>query len=90
MAEWKFNVVSVCLTTASSIGGALTLIAGRGAGMEALSSLLPLVIFGGGGLALAFVLGLAAAFRKEQPYLLTLLSIALPPVAALLAPLLGR
>ena len=58
--------------------------------MEALSSLLPLIIFGGGGLAVAFLLGLVALARGEQPPFLTLLALGIPPVAGLLAPAPGR
>jgi len=58
--------------------------------MEALSSLLPLIVFGGGGLVVAFFLGVAAMFRGEQPYVFTILAIAIPPVAGLIAPALGR
>jgi hypothetical protein len=58
--------------------------------MEALSSLLPLIVFGGGGLVVAFLLGVVAIFRGEQPNSLTILAISIPPVAGLLAPSLGR
>ena len=86
----KFSVISLIISGITSLVGAAVIVGGRGAGMEALSSLLPLIVFGGGGLVVAFFLGIAAMFRGEQPYALTLLAIAIPPAVGLLAPALGR
>ena len=60
--------------------------------MEALSILLPLigVVGGGGGLRVAFFLGVVAMCRGERPYILTSLAIAIPLAAGLLAPAPGR
>ena len=86
----KLNVISIIISAVTSLIGAAVIISGRGAGMEALASLLPLIVFGGGGLVVAFFLGVAAMFRGEQPYILTILAIAIPVVAGLSAPALGR
>jgi hypothetical protein len=86
----KFSVLSLSISGITSLIGAAVIISGRGAGMEALASLLPLIVFGGGGLVVAFFLGVAAIFRGEQPYILTILAIAIPPVAGLVAPAFGR
>ena len=83
-------MISLIISGVTSLIGVAVIVGGRGAGMEALSSLLPLIFFGGGGLVVAFLLGLVAMFRGEQPYILTALAIAIPPVAGLLAPALGR
>ena len=86
----KLNVLSLVISGVTSLIGASVIISGRGAGMEALSSVLPLIIFGGGGLVVAFLLGVAAIFRSERPQILTILAIGIPPVAGLFAPALGR
>ena len=86
----RLNVISLVISAITSLIGASVIVSGRGAGMEALATLLPLIVFGGGGLVVAFLCGIAALVRGAQPYILTILALIVPPVAGYLAPALGR
>ena len=86
----RLAVISLILSILTSLIGAIVISSGRGAGMEALGRVFPLIVLGGGGLIVAFLLGVVVMFREEQPRILTILAIVIPPVAGLVAPALGR
>jgi polysaccharide pyruvyl transferase WcaK-like protein len=85
----KRNAISILISILTALIGAAVFISGRGAGMEALSSLFHLIIFGSFALVVAFIFAASAMLRGEEPVGLTLLAFSLPPligVAAILFP----
>jgi hypothetical protein len=75
----RYSLISMGVTVITVTILAVFYFVRSGVGPAVASDLITLLVCGGLGLASAFVIALAAMIRGEEPVLLTLLALALPP-----------
>lgn len=76
----RFNIASITVSVITIVLYVVIYFQGAGQGPSILGNLIALFVVAGVGLTIAFILAMTAMMRGEDPMLVTLLALGVPPL----------